>query len=299
MAGSLEFMQRVPQMNPDVERAQRNREDTLRLLRVKQRERDFLEIGRLLDECHEYQYFRAFGCKSFKEYVESTLKTDYPAATRDRRIYQLTKRLGGPSADSIRKIGKGKMRLLLRTAERDQVTPELWEQAQMKSITYAELGMILKRYRPLGRPIPITTGTASRHKDIQERIKEIGEEIGRYAQTEYPSDPAKQYLFDVVWKKFEQAQGVTHVFEVCWGSPFKGDLPKLWYAYKNMGQPRLFLVVAREEDKRKAESLVSSGATAGDMAQNLAIRTAQQIEQLHEDLFRRGPLREFISLFMK
>jgi len=293
-------MEIVSQMDAvEKERARRNHEDILRLLRIKERERDFLEVGRLLDECKEYQYFHAFGYRSFKEYVESGLRTDYPARTRDRRIYLLTKKPRGPSPDTLRTIGKGKMMLLLRRAERDQVTQELWNQAQGKDVTFDALRRILKRYRPLGRPVPVTDGEGSRHKDIQEKIKEIGENLGKYAQTEYPSGRSKRYLFDVVWKTFEQALGVTHVFEVCWGSPFKGDLPKLWYAHKNMGQPRLFLVVAKEEDKRKAESLVSDGATAGDMAQDLAIRTAQEIEQLHEELFKEGPLRDFVSLFVK
>jgi hypothetical protein len=279
--------------------AERNRDDTIRLLQVKQRERDFLEIGRLLYECYERKYFAALGYRSFKEYVKVALKTDYPAATRDRRIYKLTTDPSAPSVDTIRKIGKGKMRLLLRRAERGQVTPELWSQAQMKSVTFAELRMILKRYKSLGTATTAAAGAASRHKDIQEKIKEIGEELGKYAHLEYPSDPTRQYVFDVVWKAFEQASGATHVFEVCWQSPFKGDLPKLWYAYKNLGQPRLFLVVAKEEEKRKAEELVSSGATAGDMAQKLAILTAHHVEQLHEELFKQGSLQEFVSLFIK
>lgn len=279
------------------ERAERNRDDTLRLLQVKARKREFVEIGRLLSECEEQQHFRTLDYRSFKEYVESCLKTDYPAATRDKRTYELMRSSGDISPDTVRNIGKGKMRLLLRLAERDRVTPELWKRAEV--LTFEELRRLLKRYRPQAGLVAMTGEEHSRHKDVQEKIREIGENLGKYAQTEYPSYPSKQYLFDVVWKTFEQAVGVTHVFEVCWGSPFKGDLPKLSYAYRWMGQPHLFLVVANEEDKRNAKSLVSSGTMPGDATQNLAIRTVQEIEQLYKDFFEPGSLREFVDLFLK
>jgi hypothetical protein len=289
-----------PQMDaPEKERAERNHQEILQLLQVKQREREFLEIGRLLDECEERQYFRAFGCRSLKEYVESVLKTDYPAATRDKRIYGLSKRPGGPSRNTLRKIGKGKMCLLLRRAEKDQVTPELWKMAESDDYTFDKLRRGLKRYRPPGRPVSMKIGEGSRHKDIQEKIKEIGESLGKYATTEYPSYPSKEFKYDVVWKAFEPAVGVTHVFEVCWESPYKGDIPKLSYAYKNMGRPRLFLVLAKQEDKDKAKSLVSRGLT-DEMSQNLTMLTVQEVEQLYGLLFQEESLvRYFIDLFMK
>jgi hypothetical protein len=284
-----------------LEQARRNHDKILKLLESNKRESLFLEFGRLLTECNERQYFKTFGRRSLKQYIQSDFagKMEYSWATRCMYHYQLLDIPGSPPPSTLQNIGKAKMDLLITRAKRGQVTPELWKMAEDKNVTWEALRKYLKRYKPLTKSTPMACDERSKHSETQDKIVEIGERLGKYAQREYPSYPSKDFRYDVAWKTFEQATGLTHVFEVCWGNEYKGDLPKLWYAYKNMGQPRLFLVVATEEDKKKAESLVSSGATAGDMAQNLAIRTVEQIDELHKELFEPGALRDFISLFIK
>jgi hypothetical protein len=294
-------MQAIPQTETLLEQAQRNHDEILNLIDSDKRESLFLEIGRLLSQCDERQYFKAFGRGSLKQHIQSDFadKMEYSWATRCIHHYLLTKSPNGQSPDVLLRIGKAKMDLLLRRAEAGQVNPELWKMAEDKNVTWEVLRAYLKRYKPLGTSTPIPADRGSKHSQMQDKIVEIGERLGKYAQREYPSYPSKDFRYDVAWKTFEHAIGLTHVFEVCWANEYKGDLPKLWYAYKNMGQPRLFLVVAKEEDKKKAQSLVSSGATAGDMAQNLAIRTVEQIDELHNRLFEAGALRDFVSLFIK
>jgi hypothetical protein len=294
-------MKTIPQTNTFVEQAGRNHDEILKLLESNKRESLLLEFGRLLAECNERQYFKTFGRGSLKQYIQSDFagKMEYSWATRCMHHYLLTKPPIGQSPDVLLRIGKSKMDLLLRRARGGHVDPELWKMAEDKNLTSAELRAYLKRYKPLTKSMLIAGDERSKHGETQDKIVEIGERLGKYAQREHPSYPSKDFRYDVVWKTFEQALGLTHVFEVCWANEYKGDLPKLWYAYKNMGQPRLFLVVAREEDKKKAELLVSSGATAGDMAQNLAIQTVEQIDELHKRLFEPGALRDFITLFIK
>jgi len=277
------------------ERAHRNHEETLRLLRVKVRARDFLEIGRLLDECKRYEYFKALSYGSFKEYVVSALNRDYANTTCDLRLYLLANRQkpGDPSPELLRKIGRGKAALLLPMAEDHLVSPDEWQKAV--KYTWEELRTYVNRYKRHGGPITSEGGVF--HKDVQEKVRRIGEMLGRYAHTEYSSGPSKESRYDVVWKTCEHALGATHVFEVCFESSYKKELSNLAYAFRTMGQPRLFLIVEKQETKNKAESFVSHGA--GDYAfQNLVVLTAQEIDEFYEQMLRPSSLRDFIGNFV-
>lgn len=296
-------METIPQTDADVERAKRNYEDTVRHLQ--EPERDFLEIGRLLAECKEYQFFKALGYGSFKGYVQAAFKKEdeleHSTAWRFMRHYQLSREPDSPPPSVLRRIGKAKMDLLLRRAEAGQVSPDLWKMAETD--TWEKLRAYLRRYKPLGRPTPTTGNEICKrtHREIQENIEKIGESLGKYAQLEYSSYPSKDYRYDVVWKTFEHAVGATHVFEVCdKGGYLEHDINKLGYAYKTMAQPRLFLIVARPQDIDEAKSRVSGGSS-GDMARNLLILTAQEIEQFYSELWLEpsSSLRLFVNLFIK
>jgi len=181
-------------------------------------------------------------------------------------------------------------------AEAGQMSPELWKWAV--DATWEEFRRDKNRYKPFIRQASVPGVGGSRHREIQERIREIGESLGRYAQMEYPSYPSREYRYDVVWKAFEQAVGATHVFEVCdKGGDLEHDINKLAYAYKTIGQPHLLLIVAKPQDRSAAKSLVARGA-GGDMSRNLVVETAQKIDQLYIELTQPS-IRDFINLFMK
>ena len=96
-------MEMVPQMNTvGDEKARSNWQQTLGLLKLKGRERDFLEIGRLLTECKERSYWGALGYASFKDYVQSALASkgmSYSYATRFMKVYQFSNSSEGHSRD--------------------------------------------------------------------------------------------------------------------------------------------------------------------------------------------------------
>jgi hypothetical protein len=289
-------MEKVQQTDTDVERAKRNYEDTLRHLQ--EPERDFLEIGRLLIECKENRYFEVLRYRGFVEYVKRGLegKMEYSTATRCMRHCRFSGTRLSPGVHILRKVGKAKMDLLLPIAEAGQMNSELWKWAE--DATWEQFRRDKNRYKPFMRPTSMGGGEGSKHREIQQKLKEVGESLGRYAQIEYPSYPSKEYRYDVVWKTYERVLGATHVFEVCdKGGDIEHDINKLAYAYKTMGQPRLLLIVAKPQDKSAAESLVARGA-GGDMSRNLIVETAQKIGQLYVEVAQPS-IRDFIDLFIR
>lgn len=289
-------MEKVQHMDADVERAKRNYEDTLRHLQ--EPERDFLEIGRLLIDCKENRYFEVLKYRGFVEYVQLAFKgkMEYSTATRLMRHHRFSRSPLSPGVHILRKIGKAKMDLLLTMAEAGQMSSELWKWAE--DATWEQFRRDKNRYKLFMRSTSMAGGEGSKHREIQEKLKEIGESLGRYAQIEYPSYPSKEYRYDVVWKTYERVLGATHVFEICdKGGDLEHDINKLAYAYKTMGQPRLLLIVAKPQDKSAAESLVSRGA-GGDMSRNLIVETTQKIDQLYVELTQPS-IRDFINLFIR
>jgi hypothetical protein len=280
----------------DAQKAKRNYEDTLRHLQ--EPERDFLEIGRLLIECKDSRYFEVLGYSGFVEYVRKGLKgkIEYSTATRCMHHHRFSTGPLSPGVHILRRIGKAKMDLLLPIAEDGRMSSELWKWAE--DATWEQFRRDKNRYKSFVRPTSRAGEEGSRHRKIQQKVREIGESLGRYAQTEYPSYPSKEYRYDVVWKTHELVLGATHVFEVCdKGGDLEHDINKLAYAYSTMGHPHLLLVVAKPQDKSAAESLVSRGA-GGDMSRNLTVVTAQRIDQLYDEL-ELPTISEFINLFIR
>jgi hypothetical protein len=293
-------MEIVPQMDIlEKERTQRNHEEIIRLLESENRADAFLEIGRLLNDCKNQKHFRAMGYLSFKEYVQSELKSrnlSYDYATRYIGVYALLNMRNGPPRSTLQDIGFGRAYLLLPRAKKGEVSPAQWKEA--KTLSFGELWKDLQRDARFGGITSVRGRESPEHRDIQNRIQQIGTSLGRYTQKEYPvhlDSPSKGLLkYDVVWKTHERVLGVTHVFEVCLeGGSIDHDINKLGYTYRTMDLPRLFLVVAEPEDMDLAKSLAS-----GDMAQNLEVLTARRIHQLHNEL-RSPTIRDFIDLFMK
>jgi hypothetical protein len=280
--------------------AQRNHQELIRLLESEKRESEFLEIDRLLTECKEEQNFRALNYPSFRQYVENELRSrnvSYAYATRYMGVYGLLGMPGGPpTRNTLQQIGMTKAFLLLPRAKRGEITQARWKDAM--KLTYADLLRDLQREERLGGPTRVRNRQSPQHRDIQKKIQQIGKSLGKYAQIEYPvhlDSPSKELLkYDVVWKTYEKALGATHVFEVCLeGGVIDHDITKLGYAYRNMGQPRLFLIVAKPEHISLAKSYVPS-----DMAKNLEVLMAQRIHQLYDELSL-PTIRDFINLFMK
>lgn len=289
-----------PQMDTiEKDIARRNHEELIRLLLSEKRESEFLEIGRLLAECKKQQYFRALKYASFKQYVENELKSrnvSYNYATRYMGVYELLNMPGGPpSRSTLQDIGMTKAFLLLPRAKRGEVTQAQWNAATR--LTYGDLLRELQREERLGKPTLVRGRESPQHRDIQKNIQQIGTSLGKYAQIEYPvslGSPSKEWKYDVVWKPYERALGVTHVFEVCLeGGSIDHDITKLGYAYRTMGLPRLFLIVAKPEDISLAKSCASD-----DMARNLEVLEAQRIRQLYEELSLPA-IRDFINLFIR
>jgi len=273
-------MEMVPQMDTaENEKALLNRQETLRLLKLKGRERDFLEIGRLLTECKERSYWGALGYADFKDYVQSALATkgmSYSYATRFMKVYRFSNSSEGHSRD-LANICFSKLYILVEQERKGEVTPALWDRA--RTLTFKQL--ISKLGYKGGEPAPMSDKEASVHTGIKRRIKELGEILGKYAIEEYPSE---LYNYDVVWKDSEQALGATHVFEI----QHRGDLHRainsLLYAYETLSSPRLFLIVTVPEDGDKARQVVHT--THREMEQNLTVLTREQIERLYNNLSR-------------
>jgi hypothetical protein len=291
-------MERVPQSDAVVERARRNHEEIIRLLESEKRESEFLEIGRLLKQCKEQQHFRALNYPSFRQYVEKELRSSnvsYAHATRYIGVYELMDRPDGPPRRTLQDVGMAKAFLLLPKAKRGEVTLADWEAAA--GLTFGDLLRARQRDERLGKPSLVRGRESPRHRGIQKKIQEIGASLGKYAQIEYRvslGSPSKEWKYDVVWKTYERALGVTHVFEVCLdGGSIDHDMTKLGYAYRTLGLPRLFLIVAKPEDVSLARSCAS-----GDMARNLEVLEARTIQQLHEELWQ-PTIWDFIDLFMR
>jgi predicted CopG family antitoxin len=296
-------MNTIPDTDTLVEQARRNHEDIIKLLESDKRETEFLEIGRLLTECKNQQYFKALNYPTFKKYVQNELKprdVSYSYATRYIGVYELLDMPGGPpNRSTLQDIGMTKAFLLLPKAKRGEVTQLQWKMAIKAS--FGDLLREFQRDERLAVPILARARESPEHRDIQKKIQEIGKSLGKYAQIEYKEYldyPSKEYKYDVVWKAFERALGITHVFEVCLkGGDLEHDIIKLGYAYKTMGQPRLFLVVAKVEDDSEAR-LVLSRVSSGDVTQNLEVLMVEKINKLYKELSL-PTIRDFINLFMK
>ena len=123
------------------------------------------------------------------------------------------------------------------------------------------------------------------HAELKDKLREIGEILGKYAKTEYPSDI---FTYDVVWKDEDEGSPLapSHVFEVQHHGQLDHALSALKHA-RDIWRPHyLFLVVTEEKDRRKAEDLVRP-RLAGlyhEIQRNTVILTAEDVRRLHSTL---------------
>lgn len=267
-----------------------NRERTLTL--VDQTAQNFLEIGRLLKECNDRKYWAILGYKSFKDYVNYLnlpATKSYTWATRFIGIYEMSMHPLAPPKEQFMRIGVSKLSRLLPLVRKGTLTRALLDKAT--TLSDRELR------HELGQNVTLSKGswqkvleTQDIHKEIQNTIEEIGNILGRFTKGEYRSGP---YQYDVVWK---EAQRISHVFEIQVGGNVDNALSKLKDAYYNMGQPNLLLIVASQEDRSRAEQLLSVSADNEFTAAILLI-SAEQIEEIYKSIVRNPEV--FRKLFTK
>lgn len=263
------------------EEAHQNREQTLRL--VEQTVKNFLEIGRLLKECYEKHYWAVLGYKSFREYIgylNLPVVNSYSWATRLMAIYELSTHRLAPPREELIKIGVSKLARLLPAAKKGEVTTALWEKA--KAMTYKELDFELGGKVSVSRPYMERVSPHDIHSDIQKKIEEIGKILGKYAKREYR---AKVYRYDVVWKDARWLQRMSHVFEIQVGGDVDSALLKLQDAYSTRGHPHLFLVIATQQDRNRAEQLLYAGGM-NEIASATLLISPEEINDIHKSVAR-------------
>ena len=277
-------MEIVPQMDT-VEEARSNKRETLQLL--EKYERNFLEIGRLLNVCDERCYWKDLGAyKNFKDYIQRDpdfldKKIKYNYARGLMNLYKFSTTPEAPPRDILIKIGRAKLVLLARKARKDKVPEEVWSEAV--TLTHNELLEKLRRYKVRGKSTLMSDEEDSRHRVIQAKIQKVGTILGRYAEPEYGFKVHhKPHRCDVVWKDSKQAPGATHVFEVHCTSPLLSDLSKLSDAYENLGNPLPFLIVLTPEDRDMAYK--ATLAKFPKIYQSLIVLTEEEIDRCNSKL---------------
>jgi hypothetical protein len=257
--------------------ARENREQIVSL--VEQTAQNFLDIGKLLKECNEKKYWSILGYKSFRDYVNYLNfpgVNSYTWATRVIGIYEMSTNQLAPPREEFIRIGVSKLSRFLPLLRKGTLTRALLDKAA--TLSDKELR------HELGHNVTVSKSSWQRmsqthdvHKDIQNKIEEIGKILGRYTKSEYRT---RLYRYDVVWK---EAQRVSHVFEIQAGGDVDTALSKLKDAYYNMGQPNLLLIVASQEDRSRAEQLIS---VSGDNEFNAAILliNAEEIDEIYKSV---------------
>lgn len=120
------------------------------------------------------------------------------------------------------------------------------------------------------------------HEHLQELLRQVGDILGYYPEIEFHESP---YVYDVVWKTFQQAPRPGFVFEVQDKGNLIEALAKLQHAKDNWGS-RLFLAVTGERDRKRVEKLVAPllTGTFHRLARDLILLSPEQIERLYEPL---------------
>lgn len=120
------------------------------------------------------------------------------------------------------------------------------------------------------------------HERLKELLRQLGEMLGHYPEAEFHEAP---YIYDVVWKAFQQATRPGFVFEVQDKGNLIEALAKLQHAKDAWGS-RLFLVVTGERDRKRIELLVAPllTGTFHRLARELMVLGPEQVENLFESL---------------
>jgi hypothetical protein len=120
------------------------------------------------------------------------------------------------------------------------------------------------------------------HERLKELLRQVGDIFGYYPEVEFHETP---YIYDVVWKTFQQASRPGFVFEVQDRGNLIEALAKLQHAKDTWGS-RLFLTVTGERDRKRIEKLVAPMLTGTfhRLARDLVLLSPEQIEMLYEPL---------------
>ncbi len=113
------------------------------------------------------------------------------------------------------------------------------------------------------------------HKEIVEKIKEIGMMEGFVSEEEYDIDNKR---LDVVWKSNVSEGDPKYVFEVELAGNFYRALAKLKHAFNKWAYPKLFLVIKRE-DRDKVEKLLSEAFL--ELKNEIRIITPGEVNELY------------------
>lgn len=112
------------------------------------------------------------------------------------------------------------------------------------------------------------------HKELQEKLVEIGNLQKYLAEPEYPFDMGK---LDVTWRRIERSVP-TYVFEVQVGGDLYHALAKLKHAF-DLWNSRLFLV-ASQSDHNKARNLLSG--SFHEIGERIRFIEPGKIEELYK-----------------
>jgi hypothetical protein len=98
--------------------------------------------------------------------------------------------------------------------------------------------------RPMAASASTQASRSVSHKEAQAMLVEIGEMLGRHAESEFE-------YYDVVWRDSSSSPRLSHVFEVQVAGSVDSALTRLKHAYDSQ-RSRPFLVIADERSGRFA-----------------------------------------------
>ena len=124
------------------------------------------------------------------------------------------------------------------------------------------------------------------HANIQQKILEIGQNLGFYAEAEFE-------YYDVIWRENPNNQRISHVFEVQSKGNIDSAFAKLKRAYQAQ-RSKPFLVLSTEKDTRRARQ--SLEREFSDIRDSLVILSFAEIKKIFENL---DSIKKFLPFFLK
>ena len=120
----------------------------------------------------------------------------------------------------------------------------------------------------------IRTPRTLTHREAQQMLVEIGQMLGRHAETEFEH-------YDVVWRESVNAPRLSHVFEVQIAGSVDSALTRLKHAYDTQ-RSRPFLVIADERDTRFAGKRMSG--SFHEIQPYVTVIGVGELQRLYESL---------------
>jgi len=133
---------------------------------------------------------------------------------------------------------------------------------------------------PLQLLLPLDTPrNIPSHKEIKEKLLEIGRLLGKHAEEEY------QKKYDVVWKDSPSSPRISHVFEVQCRGNIESALAKLKHAHDTQ-RSQLYLILADRKDSRKLGELLHPylAGSFHEISEAVTILTPSDVDCLHRAL---------------